>query len=257
MKKIFILFLILAGTRSFAADTQLDSLKQKLQLITVDSLKGGVYQQIAAEYLKYDTIKHSGVKLFYQTEALNYTMLALHNYSYYADTLGMRTCFNYLSKVYRSQRKYSQAKWFLLQSNKISRDRKDTYNVITSLVGLSAIKMDNQDYKLAMRDLNEALALAEKNKFTFLEALVQKNYAFLYNRMKDSEKGDLAAKRAEELYAKLKLDEEQKALAILTAPDSAKVKKAAPAVKAKKKTYIAKKINKVNTANTAKRLASL
>lgn len=254
MKRLITLTLfLLAGFSSMAANTELDSLKQKLQTITVDSLKGNVYQQIAEEYLKYDTIKHRGVKLYYQSEALNYTMLALHNYSYYTDTLGMRTCFNYLAKVYSSQGKYSQAKWFMLQSNKISRDRQDVPNIITSLVDLSMIKMSNNDYKLAMRDLNEALTLSTKSSSPELEALVQKNYAFLYNRMKDYEKGDLAAKRAEELYEKIKMDGETTATVIKPAPESAKAKKAALA--AKKKSLMATK--KMIKASNAKRLASL
>jgi hypothetical protein len=101
MKKIFTLtlFILLAASKLFADTHDLDSLKTRLQLTTIDSLKGNIYKQIAAQYLQYDTIKHSGVKRYYQSEALNYTMLALHNYSYYADTLGMRTCFDYLAKV--------------------------------------------------------------------------------------------------------------------------------------------------------------
>jgi tetratricopeptide (TPR) repeat protein len=258
MKKLITIALfLLAGFSTMAADTQLDSLKQKLQNTTIDSLKGNVYQQIAAQYLsKYDTIKHRGVKLYYQNEALNYTMLALHNYSYYADTLGTRTCFDYLAKVYRSQRKYSQAKWFMLQSNKISRDRKDTYNIITSLVALSVIKMENTDYKLAMRDLNEALSLSTKNNYVELEALVQKNYAFLYNRMEDFENGEMAAKKAEELYEKVKQKGELNNMALQPAPEMLKKVKKTPVIN-KKKVYAAAKPKKVSKLNTDKRLASL
>jgi len=254
MKKIFILsaFFLLAATQLFADTRDLDSLKTKLQLTTIDSLKGDIYKQIAAEYLHYDTIKHSGVKRYYQEEALNYTMLALHNFSFYEDTLGMRTCFDYLAKVYQSQKKYSQAKWFLLQSNKISRTQKDTANIITSLVKLSGVKMDNKDYKLAMRDLNEALALCTKTKTLRLEALVQQNFAFLYNRMKDYDQGDLALKRATEIIASIKPDDELKAMAMQARPVPAKSKKSGVI---KKKPLTAAKTTKVNT--TTKRLASL
>jgi tetratricopeptide (TPR) repeat protein len=255
MKKIFTLtlFILLAASKLFADTHDLDSLKTKLQLTTVDSLKGDIYKQIAAQYLQYDTIKHSGVKRYYQSEALNYTMLALHNYSYYADTLGMRTCFDYLAKVYQSQKKYSQAKWFLLQSNKISRNQHDTFNIITSLVKLSGVKMDNKDYKLAMRDLNEALALSTKNKMPHLEALVQQNFAFLYNRMKDYDKGDLASKRATEIYENIKHDEELKLIATQINHDSTLSKKVTSVVKKK----VPASTKKSNKTNPAKRLASL
>ncbi|WP_374951981.1 hypothetical protein [Mucilaginibacter sp.] len=259
MKKILTLVLIvIAATNAFAGSRDLDSLKTQLQITKNDTLKGGIYKQIAAQYLQYDTIKHSGVKRYYQDEALNYTMLALHNFSYYEDILGMRTCFDYLSKVYQSQGKFSQAKWFLLQSNKISRDQKDTVGIISSLVRLSGVKMANKDYKLSMRDLNEALTLSAKTKSPKLEALVQQNYAFLYNRMGEPEKGDIASKRAAELYENIKNDEELKAMAFQSpVKETVKGKKAIVANKKKSisKTY-AKKASKLN-ANAVKGLASL
>lgn len=256
MKKLLTLIIFfLAATNVFADTRDLDSLKSKLQLTTNDTLKGGIYKQIAAQYLQYDTIKHSGVKRYYQDEALNYTMLALHNFSYYNDTLGMRTCFDYLSKVYQSQGKYSQAKWFLLQSNKISRDQKDTEGIITSLVRLSNVKMSNKDYKLAMRDLNEALLLSTKNKMLKLEALVQQNYAYLYNRMGEPEKGDLASKKASEINDQIIANQQVNVLATQAAPDTAMVKKLTAPVK--KKIVLSANVKKMNKLNAAKRLASL
>src|SRR6187402_2543586 len=151
------------STQQYSATTPLDSLKQIVKITESDSLKAGVYAQIAAQYLKYDTISSKKAKANYQNEAVNYTMLALHGYSKYNDTLGMRTCFNNLAKVYRSQRKFSQAKWFILQSNTISRTLNDSPNIITSLLELANIKMDIKDYSLAMRDLNEALQLTTKH----------------------------------------------------------------------------------------------
>ncbi|MBD1391717.1 hypothetical protein [Mucilaginibacter glaciei] len=253
MKKLLtIAILFLASANVFADTRNLDSLKSQLQLTKNDSLKGGIYQAIATQYLQYDTIKHSGVKRYYQDEALNYTMLALHNYSYYDDTLGMRTCFDYLSKVYQSQGKLAQAKWFVLQSNKISRDRKDIDGIVNSLVRLSSVKMSNKDYKLAMRDLNEALVLSTKNKLTKLEALVQKNYAYLYNRMGDTEKGDLASKRASELNDQVLTEDQLRSTAMAATPDTAKVK-----VVLKKKVAVSTTAKKMNKLNAAKRYASL
>jgi tetratricopeptide (TPR) repeat protein len=215
MKKILILaLLILAGAKIYAAPTDhLDSLKQKLQL-TVDSLKGPVYTEIADVYLKYDTISNRKKKTLYQNEALNYTMLALHKYSYYNDSVGLRVSFDALAKVYCSQRKYSQAKWFVLQSNSISRIKNDVPNIIASLIKLSTIKMEIEDYKLAMSDLNEALRLSIAHKLPELEMATQKNYAYLYNRMDKPEKGALALKRADAIADSIKADEAAIMLAI-------------------------------------------
>ncbi len=118
MKKLTILILItLFGTRSFAfathADssnqqstvaTNLDTLQQQLKLITNDSLKSAVYLQLAGQYLKNDSAADKKTKLDDQNQALNYTYLALHLCSKYNDTTGLINCFNYLSKIYRSQK---------------------------------------------------------------------------------------------------------------------------------------------------------
>lgn len=222
MKKLLIicLFITAVPALSNAQTVVLDSLKQKLQLTTLDSLKSPIYSDIAAQYMKYDTVASRRKRANWQSEALNYTMLALHNYSFYSDTTGLRVCFDNLARVYHSQKKYSQAKWFILQSNNLSRIKKDVPNIITSLIKLSTIKMDIKDYKLAMRDLNEALTLSTKNNLPQMEATVQKNYGFLYNRMKDFEKGDIALKRADAILDSIKKDQETKMLAMQAAQDT-------------------------------------
>jgi len=247
MKKLFILitFILAAATFTAHADdvdkSSIDSLKQKLQLTTNDTLKGAIYTQIATEYLKFDKQPNRNVRAYYQTEAIHYTLLALHNYSYYEDTTGIRSSFDDLARVYISQKKYSEAKWFTLQSNKISRQVKDIPNIISSLVKLSAIKMELSEYKMAMRDLNEALRWSVDNKIPALEAVVQQNYAYLYNRLKDYEKGDIAEKRATEIAQQLQRDEE-KGITITFDNTPAPVKdKKAPVAKKKKALVVAKK----------------
>ncbi len=202
----------------------LDSLKQALKENQYDSLKAGIYVQIAAQYLKYDTIASKRVRANYQNEAINYTMLALHGFSRYDDTLGMRMCFDYLTKVYRSQKKYSQAKWFVLQSNTISRTINDKPGIIASLLQLAGIKMDIKDYSLAMRDLNEALKLSVENHFATTEARVQENYAVLYNRTKKYGKAAIALKRMDYIYDSL-AKAEKAMLAKASVPDSMQAKK--------------------------------
>lgn len=209
MKKLT-LFVIaaLTLTRVFSAILPIDSLKQgpltqdvisslknQLDTLSNDSLKSGIYAQLAAEYLKYDTIGSRKTKLRFQNEALNYSYLALHLYSRYDDSVGMRNCFDNLARVYHSQKKYPQAKWFILQSNTLSRALNDVPNITASLVKLASIKMDIKDYSLAMRDLNEALQLSVTHQDPRAESIVQYNYAMLYNRMKNYSKGTIAFNR--------------------------------------------------------------
>lgn len=258
MKKLFILitFILAAVTFAVHADdvdrSSIDSLKQKLQLTTNDTLKGAIYTQIASEYLKFDKQPNRNVRAYYQTEAIHYSLLALRNYGFYEDTLGMRSAFDDLARVYISQKKYSEAKWFTLQSNKISRQVKDIPNIVNSLVKLSAIKMELEEYKMAMRDLNEALRWSVANKLPAMEAVVQQNYAYLYNRLKDYDKGDAAEKRATEIAAQMQRDEENPVL--ITFDNSPVKDKKAVAPKKKKALVIAKKPAKVSPA---KKLASL
>jgi tetratricopeptide (TPR) repeat protein len=259
MKKLFILTFFLLAATTFAAHayadekSNIDSLKQKLQLTTNDTLKGAIYTQIAAEYLQFDKQPNRNLKAYYQTEAIHYTLLALHNYSYYEDTTGIRASFDDLARVYLAQRKFSEAKWFTLQSNKISRQVKDIPNIISSLVKLSAIKMELQEYKMAMRDLNEALKWSTANHMPASEAIVQQNYAYLYNRMKDYEKGNAALALATEINAKIKRDEE--APPVIITFDNSPVKDKKPVTAKKKKALVAAK--KPVKAISAKKLASL
>src|ERR1700712_4797566 len=98
MKRLItILFILLSGLKFTASASDLDSLKQKLQVSSSDSAKGIIYTQIASRYLAYDTASTRRMKYYYQTEALNYTMLALHSYSATNDSLGLRTSFNSLA----------------------------------------------------------------------------------------------------------------------------------------------------------------
>jgi tetratricopeptide (TPR) repeat protein len=262
MKKLItLIIIILSASRSFAMTTDtatiqqetpyisnnIDSLKFHLQLIANDSLKSGIYSQIAAQYLKYDTIPNRSVKKMYQNNALNYTYLALHVYSKYNDTVGLRNCFNNLAKVYRSQKKYSQAKWFILQSNTLSRVKKDVPNITASLIELAAIKMDIKDYSLAMTDLNEALKLSTTSRDPRAESRVQEKYALLYSHLKNYTKEAIAMKRHDFIEDSIKKGEEALLIAKLNAKDSVQTKKKLNTVPAKK-TY---------KPNYSKRIASL
>lgn len=255
MKKIITLICLVAVTFVCKADnTVLDSLKQKLQNTKNDTLRGPIYTQIAAEYLKYDTIVNRNLRYYYQSEAIHWSLQALHNYSFYEDSLGMRRCFDDLARVYTAQHRYSQAKWFLLQSKNISRKRNDIASVVMTLVKLANVKMDNKETKLAMRDLNDALRLSLKNNLLREEALVQQSYAYLYNRLNQMDKGDIASKRVDEINEKLNQMRAEKQLAEAMPKDSVIIKKTEPVKK--KKTTPVKKVAKLNTASVRK-MASL
>lgn len=228
--------------------TNLDSLQNELDITVNDSLKATIYNQIALEYLKHDTTSNKKQRHIYQNEAIKNTLSAIHYYSRYNDTTGLRMSFDMLAKIYRAQHKYPQAKWFILQSNSLSRAKNDNPNVITSLLELAAIKTDIKDYTLAMRDLNEALMISSKKHYPHQESEVQLHYALLYDIMRNHAKADIALKRHDAIEDSIKKDEEARLMAKMNTKDSLQ--------QAKKKIYTISNKKLYKTASS-KRIASL
>ena len=68
--------------------------------------------------------------------------------------------FTDLAHLYILQHRFSEAKWFLLQSNLISRERNDDKHTIANLLDLAGIKASIGELALARIDLKEAHDLA-------------------------------------------------------------------------------------------------
>jgi hypothetical protein len=68
--------------------------------------------------------------------------------------------FSDLAKVYIKLHRLSEAKWYLLQSNNISRQENDDKHTISNLVSLAAVKVDIGDIPSAKADLLEARDMA-------------------------------------------------------------------------------------------------
>jgi tetratricopeptide (TPR) repeat protein len=228
-----------------------DSLKRQVKHIANDTLKALFYTRIAANYLTYDTLTNKRKQLNYQNEAISYTLLAIQQYASYNDSTALRMSFDNLAKVYYSQKKYSQAKWFVLQSNSLSRAKNDVPNIISSLITLSLIKSDIKDYNLAMQDLDEALQLSILSHSPKTELEVLKNYAFLYNKLQNYPKEALVLKKRDSLVESMRKDEEAK-LAVKTASQ----KKKLDSLQNKKKLYTVN-LKKSSKNTSSKKAASL
>ena len=245
----------------------LDSLKGKFKMMDLDTLKlqlklsqnklykGPINTEIAARYLNYDTLSNKHLRNTYQTQAVNYTMQALHQYSYYNDTTGMRLSFDALAKVYLAQKKYSQAKWFTLQSNTLSRIKKDVPNTIASLIVLATVKGDIADYDLAAKDLNEALQIAQANHMKKAESEILRHYAMLYSQQKDYKNEALVLKKRDSVEAGILKAQDMAILAKMAADDSAK-RRRLDSVQAKKKVYTSN-IKKLSKNSSTRKIASL
>ena len=231
-----------------------DSLRLQLKLPAADLYKGLIFNEMANRYLGYDTISNRVTRVAYQSRALSYTMLSLHEYSRLNDSVGLRVSFDHLAKIYLSQKKYSQAKWFILQSNTLSRAKKDAPNIVSSLMTLATIKGEQNDYSLAAGDLNEAIAISEKNHLQTLEMDVLKNYAMLYSRQKNYPKEELMLKKRDSIAESIKKAEEAKQMAALSAKDSADKNKADFL---NKKKVLSSNTRKLSKGNSGKKIASL
>jgi hypothetical protein len=186
----------------------LASLKKELKVTTSDTLKALLDTRIALKYLDYDTISNTEKQKHYQNWAINYTLLAIHQYASYNDSTGLRDAYANLAKVYYSQKKYSEAKWFILQSNTLSRAKNDIPNIISSLLALASIKSDIKDYNLAKGDLDEALQLSITNHTPKTELEVLKNYAFLYNTLQNYAKEAIILKKRDTLLDSIRKSDE-------------------------------------------------
>ncbi|OCX53273.1 hypothetical protein BEL04_02915 [Mucilaginibacter sp. PPCGB 2223] len=121
-------------------------------------------------------------------KAIDHIMAGLHIYSKFRDSVGLRETFDHLGLVYHLQKKFTQAKWFILQSNEISREKHDTLNIISSLLALASVKQDIKDFTLAKRDLDEALSLAKTQSKIDEQIEVQKALVKYYTQEGDAQK---------------------------------------------------------------------
>lgn len=79
--------------------------------------------------------------------------------------------FNELARLFLLQSRFSEAKWFFLQSNIISRGQNNDRLTIANLVQLAGIKAQIGDFVLAQQDLLEAREMASTRGY--LSSLLQ------------------------------------------------------------------------------------
>ena len=87
--------------------------------------------------------------------------------------------FSELAALYVKLRRLSEAKWYYLQSNNISRQENDDKHTISNLVSLAAIKVDIGDIPSAKADLVEARDLARMHGMQTETADIEKKMLLL------------------------------------------------------------------------------
>lgn len=87
--------------------------------------------------------------------------------------------FSDLAYVYMKLHRFSEAKWYLLQSNTISREENDDKHTIDNLVSLAEVKTDIGDTASARADLVEARGLARARGMQQQTAEIEKKISLL------------------------------------------------------------------------------
>lgn len=83
--------------------------------------------------------------------------------------------FNELAKIYVQLNKMSEAKWFFLQSNNLSRQQNNDRLTIANLIELASVKSAIGDFDLAQQDLDEARSMAAAHNWQDDLSNVQKS----------------------------------------------------------------------------------
>jgi hypothetical protein len=159
----------------------IDSLQRQLDTTTIDCAKAELYTNIAAELIQFNGLKTREITYADAGKAIDYVLKAIHINSKYDDTLALRNNFDCLGYAYFIQKKYTQAKWFILQSNYISHYRKDVPAMINSLMQLASIKIAIKDYSMAEKDFNSAIVLTKRKNDIARQIDVEKCLATLYS----------------------------------------------------------------------------
>ncbi len=174
------IILLIVG-KAHAQTTPADSLT-RIQFVKLQATKGDSLEQEALNIAK------PGATNQQLNQAISNIMEGLHIYSKYRDTVGLVQSFDNLGMVYHLQKKYAQAKWYTLQSNTLSRYKRDTANIINSLINLATVKQDIKDYALAEQDLNEAAYLAKLIAKPTLRLSALQTLAGVYTKSGDTKK---------------------------------------------------------------------
>jgi len=102
------------------------------------------------------------------------------------DKTGTIRCYDQLADTYHQQKKFTQAKWFYIQSNMLARKISSSSGIVNSLINLAHVKMSIGDYQLALIDFKEAEQLSVKNKYKYKLIEIKSDLADVYNKLGNS-----------------------------------------------------------------------
>lgn len=102
------------------------------------------------------------------------------------DKTGTIRCYDQLADTYHQQKKFTQAKWFYIQSNMLARKINNPVEIVNSLINLAHVKMSIGDYQLALLDYKEAEQLSVKNRYANKLIELKSDLAEVYTKLGNS-----------------------------------------------------------------------
>lgn len=120
--------------------------------------------QKAEAYINIASMK--GMQQKYNEAETDIIRKALPLFSSVGNKRGRMLCFTTLSELYITQKRYSEAKWYLLQADALTDFLKDKEAKVANLIKLAEVKNAIGDYDLALDDYRFAEQLASENNYT-------------------------------------------------------------------------------------------
>jgi hypothetical protein len=77
--------------------------------------------------------------------------------------------------INRQQRRFSERKWFSIQSNTRARKMNQSLGIVNSLIILAPVKMSIKDHLLASRDIRKAEQLYLTSKYNYKLLQIKNN----------------------------------------------------------------------------------
>lgn len=155
------------------------------ELIVEEALASRNNRYLGEAYLNLASIWTSQKKYKDAEAILMNKALPLFAYRIHDKVGSMRT-YDQLAEIFMRQKRFSEAKWFYIQSNMIARKMNNSAGIVNSLVSLGHVKMSIGDHQLALKDFREAEQLSISNKYRFklveIKSDLSKVYAVMGNK---------------------------------------------------------------------------
>jgi tetratricopeptide (TPR) repeat protein len=146
------------------------------------SLQNSTNLYLAEAYINLANL-WSAQKRYKEAEALLISKALPLSYYKLKDMISTISCYDQLAEIYQKQRRFSEAKWFYIQSNMLARKINNPAGIVNSLVNLAHVKMSIGHHELALKDFREAEQLSISNKYSFELVEIKDDLSKVYKAM--------------------------------------------------------------------------